>query len=379
MGVGVVNRIACLVLFLSIGVAALAEAQETDSSHAVRVGDTLWDLANLYLSDPYRWPEIFQANRDVVEDPHWIFPGEFLRLPGGAASGLAAADRGAGARGAPPVSAAARRTRTRAQAREVGLVEGSLFASAPPTGGTIGVLDLGEKVPIPIISDSDFYGVPFLAQPDVLGPVGVAAKKIHQNPLRLDIPPTMRQNDQLVVALLGMSVSPGDRLQAFRWGRWVRPYGRVVQPVAMLTVLLVESDSARAKVDQVFGDFEEGDLVIAAEPVLLDPEARPEKVEDGTQTTLIAYGKQHNLLSDRESLFLDIGSNTGARLGDEYTLLANVRTDPAGALTQDTLAVVRIVRVRETTASAHVIQVRNPATAPGTPGRLTARLPASDR
>ena len=159
----------------------------------------------------------------------------------------------------------------------------------------------------------------------------------------------------------------------------MRPYGRVVRPVALLTVLLVESDSARAVVDQVFGDFEEGDLVIRAEPVDVDPEARPEIVDDGSETTIIAYGTQQNLLSLRESVFLSSGSTTGARLGDEYTMLAHLRTDPNGELTQDTLATVRIVRVRENTASAHVIDVRNPATVPGTPGRLTARLPATER
>jgi len=353
-------------------------AQETSSGHSVRDGDTLWDLARLYLSDPFRWPEIFQANRDIVEDPHWIFPGELLRMPGDADPGMAS-DTGPRLDGGAPPVAAVRRRGARAQARPVDLVDGSLFASQPPTGGAIGILDLGDNRPVPIISESDFYGVPFLSEEEAIGTVGVAAKKIHQNPLRLDIPPTIRQNDQLVVALQGISVVPGDRLQAFRWGRTVQPYGRVVQPVALLTVLLVEADSARATVDQLFGDFEEGDLIIAAEPVQVDPEARPEKVDDGTETTLIAYGTRQNLLSIRESLFLNSGSATGARLGDEYTMLANVRRDPAGALTQDTLAVVRIVRVRETTASAHVIKVRNPATGPGTPGRLTARLAASDR
>lgn len=378
MGVGVVIRIACSVLFLSIGVAAYAEAQETGNEHSVRDGDTLWDLAGIYLSDPYRWPEIFQANRDIVDDPHWIFPGELLRLPGDASAGMAA-DAAPTVIAAAPQTGGATRKRGRAQDRSANLVEGSMFASSPPTGGAIGILDLGAGTTIPIISESDFYGIPFLAQPDALGPVGVATKKIHQNPLRLEIPPTMRQYDQLVVALNGIDVAPGERLQAFSWGRWIRPYGRVVRPVALLTVLLVEADSARATVDQVFADFEEGDLVMVAEPVLVDPEATPETVPDGPETKLIAYGTQQNLLSVRESLFLDTGSDSGARPGDEYTLLAHVRTDPAGALTQDTLAVVRIIRVRETTASAHVIQVRNPATAPGTPGRLTARLLTSDR
>ena len=39
----------------------------------------MWDIAALFLRDPWYWPEIWQINPQV-ENPHLIFPGDILSL-----------------------------------------------------------------------------------------------------------------------------------------------------------------------------------------------------------------------------------------------------------------------------------------------------------
>ncbi len=47
--------------------------------HVVELGDTLWKIADLYMKDPYGWPRLWAYNEQIT-NPHWIFPGDRVRL-----------------------------------------------------------------------------------------------------------------------------------------------------------------------------------------------------------------------------------------------------------------------------------------------------------
>lgn len=52
--------------------------------HVVRSGDTLWDICSFYFNNPWEWPKIWSYN-PTITNPHWIYPGDLVRLyPAGA-------------------------------------------------------------------------------------------------------------------------------------------------------------------------------------------------------------------------------------------------------------------------------------------------------
>jgi len=55
-------------------------APNAPDRYTVKRGDTLWDLSGMYLTSPWRWPELWGMNKDQISNPHLIYPGQELVL-----------------------------------------------------------------------------------------------------------------------------------------------------------------------------------------------------------------------------------------------------------------------------------------------------------
>lgn len=57
-------------------------AEPESRFYTIQKGDTLWKIAAAALGKGARYPEIFEANREVILDPDKIYPGQKIRIPG---------------------------------------------------------------------------------------------------------------------------------------------------------------------------------------------------------------------------------------------------------------------------------------------------------
>jgi nucleoid-associated protein YgaU len=65
--------------------AEIAQLEALPKEWTVKKGECLYKISGYteIYSDPAKWPRIYRANRDKIQDPTLIFPGWVLRIPRG--------------------------------------------------------------------------------------------------------------------------------------------------------------------------------------------------------------------------------------------------------------------------------------------------------
>ena len=372
---------------------ALAAAQDTSTqSHTVREGDTLWDLARQYRGDPFLWPDIYRLNTAVVEDPHWIYPGEVLQLSGtGAVAAVPAQDTPAPASDTTPVidqfaesptagteadptppASLASLTQSPPESEELEPLFG------PRAGQTMQeTMRAYTEQPYRALRRSEFHSSGFLTEGQKL-PFG----KVHGTVTPPQIRATPYNNNALpytavtVSAPKGATYQVGDSLLAVVVGREVRGYGHVVQPSGVLQVVDTAGGQYVASVVAVYGTIRGGQSVLPLERFGEPGNARAVPVSDGVRATLLGGSGRQDLKAPQMVVFLDKGRQAGVAPGDLFEIRRRPeRLDDGTVRVDEVMATLQVVHVRERSASARVLNVVSPDIATGTEARQVAKLP----
>ena len=57
------------------------EEVSTDEIYEIKSGDTLGAIAKQFYGQASQYMRIFEANRDIIDDPNKIYPGQKIRIP----------------------------------------------------------------------------------------------------------------------------------------------------------------------------------------------------------------------------------------------------------------------------------------------------------
>lgn len=58
-----------------------AQQQSEFDTYTVKSGDSLSKIAKQFYGDPMQWPKIFDANKDQIQNPDLIHPGQTFKIP----------------------------------------------------------------------------------------------------------------------------------------------------------------------------------------------------------------------------------------------------------------------------------------------------------
>ena len=345
--------------------AAVHSDSTQEVTHTVKTGDTLWDIARTYLKNPFRWPEIFRRNTDIVKNPHWIYPGEVIRIPLSEVRPDVLNQPG----------------NTSVVARVATLSRRPTVFSAAPGGtraraGGAGVTP--DKYRAPGVRVGEIEGAPYLDAAG--GPRG--AGRIEAAVDRPAISGSADEarfqlNDKLYVSPpKGIVARLGDRYLAYVLGDEIEDHGQLLVPTAILRVeSIAGGEPAVVRIIRQFGEVRLGQRLIVADPVAAVTRA-PQATGALITGKVLLVHLDPVLPTLQHYVVISPSSRNGIAVGDEFALISDTmgREDPDPA-PPVSAAIAQVVKVTPFGSTAIVVSQIQPVIKEGMPVRLTAKMP----
>jgi LysM repeat protein len=381
-------------LTVALPVTAALAQEPLPQTHTVRKGDTLWDLAQLYHKDPFLWPGIYRLNTDVVEDPHWIYPGEVLRIaPNDNVAAVPADNTGAVPTMDTPPSAQPLDTtpmlggddssETLARGpQQPSLAETEsenrpLFESTRARS-VAEILKAYTNQPYRPLRPSEFYSSGFLTENQrlpygrVLGPVTPSQIKASSNRAN-----ALPYTTIAVTAPRGASYEVGDTLLVVQLGGELDPFGHIVVPTGLAQVTESVDGHYLASVVAIYGPIRNGQRVLPVESFSPGVGTRAVPIADGVRGSLVGGLGRQELKEPQMVVFINKGREDGVSRGDLFEVRRRPQRLSDGTLrVNELMATLQIVHVRDRSATGIVLNVVSPDIPPGTDVTQVAKLPS---
>jgi LysM repeat protein len=362
--------------------APAAPASDSAKTHTVKRGDTLWDIAKTYLGDAFLWPEIYRLNTGTIEDPHWIFPGEQLKLPGDHATvvkvvAVVAPETPADSSSIPPATAEI----------PAKLPMDSAVAAAPIEPLAL-MPTVVHDTATPMLQPRATAVLPgeYIAAPWVDRDGGP------RNPGSLiesaDIPgiashqkSRLQLHDRVFIAPPSGSAPAQHALfLTYRLGPILEDFGQIVIPTGILEVSQPGNagEASVASVVKMFGEVKQGQRLVMLDSGSANVVGHPSAITNG-RTGKVRWVLDSPVLPSLQSyVVIDISGRDGLTTGDMIQILKpRQRPNDSHDLTlpEIPIAQAQVLRVTPYGATAIVTAQEQPHIVEGIKARVAAKMP----
>lgn len=344
-------------------------------THTVKRGDTLWDLAQQYLGDPFRWPEIYRRNQSTIQDPNLIYPDQVIVISGDVQ---------------PTAGTPADSTADSVVVMDSTGAEVTPRPQGPPPAMTIFNPDRfrvvrGERQSLRIqdppsaVRNGDFLQAPFMW--DAAGVTGAGRVVEGASTDGIGISNTQRplqyMEELWVQTPEGPNATKDQRFMVFRYGPTIEGTGRVVIPTGIVRIMQDATDRrARGIVVAKFEDIFAGQMLMPLDTLAVAPGVFPARVEFGLATKIAYMYGEPVLPPVGHQIIFAATSTDGLVPGDQLTLSVpgGLGADGVQLPAQD-VAVAQVTRVTRWGASAIIISQTDGGVRTGMAARVTGKMP----
>ena len=362
---------------------AISADTTKEVKHVVKKGDTLWDLAKFYLKDPFRWPEIFRRNTDVVKDPHWIYPGEVIRIWGTEVKteALARADSAGEVvshivtRPAPPAPTP---TPTTTQETSSGRSDLTVFASPLSRAAAAFQADVVGRSRSGGVRRGEVEAAPYADREGGPKDAGRLIASVDRPGIKTSIVQVKYQiNDDLFIDLpKGLAPRLGDLYMSYVLGPDLGEFGQVVIPTGILRIEgIPQGQRPIVRVIKQYGEIMLEQQLVAA-PDLPVPAGTLSPVAGGIRGTVLYVHNEPVLPTIGYYVLISPNSKAGIQVGDEVTFIDNTSgPDEQNHAPPVIAGVAQVVRVTRYATTVIIVKQTQPTIRDGMPVRLTGKMP----
>jgi LysM repeat protein len=330
---------------------------EVPATHTVVQGETLWSIAGQYLGDPMLWPEIYRLNTNVVEDPHWIYPGEELRLTPDSSQVTAAPSDSTVV-----VQQGLTVTPTDSTQPAQGPVSSptagpTIFSTSAAVGRRANTYQVATQRAYRAVREGEYFSSGFLTEGQPLDGGRIVASSRTRSGNEFARASAQNWETVILEAPPGETLQPGDLLLSYRMGEDLGTWGRIVRPTGMLRVKSLTGERWSAEIIRVYDQVEQFQGLLKVQPFVSNSNRRAEPVVGGIEGSVIAIRDGNQVPQMQDVLFIDKGANDGVRLGDVFQIYRPRQDSDRGTTVEQDLARAIVVNTRSATATVIIVEL----------------------